>query len=277
MTETTRMLTFSGFDADDNLILRYREPDGCFVRYGAEDEFEFYAILLSLDGDRPTTAVIGDPGDDYREQFTCPLSELSERGVPDDVTVPLPTLLQPHIENLLNPTDFSVEWADYAQMNLDWLEGRRTCLPTHHGPPAEETLPLLPALIQMTNLGLVTSCSQPGVGPDVPGTAGPQRAYVEARCTPETYFRLEAGLLGTDLVMLSTTSPESGWGFPPDLEDAWVTSVTVSLREGRPYSFLGRMYPEPEEPANAWIVQIFDPVWGRNDLLWDAVITALLL
>jgi hypothetical protein len=102
-----------------------------------------------------------------------------------------------------------------------------------------------------------------------------QRACVDGFCTEDTRTRLLTATSGTDLVTLSFR--------PGGVSDG---QVVVTLDEGDEFTWLG----SPLDTANidhhyredlsesglqalhaAWQVQIIDPVWGRNDLLWDAL------
>lgn len=151
-----------------------------------------------------------------------------------------------------------------------WLEGDLTYQPAYYGSaPDEETAELVPVLAALNRAGFVTEFSQPGI-PLTNGSA--QRAAVGGFCDDAMVLNLMAATFGTDLVMLRFASGDTGEG-----------SVVVTLDEREEYTFLGRTegpddleygYGEDLSPAglaaltSAWQVHLFDPVWGRNDLLW---------
>jgi hypothetical protein len=151
-----------------------------------------------------------------------------------------------------------------------WLEGDLTYQPAYYGAaPDEETAELVPVLAALNRAGFVTEFSQPGI-PLANGSA--QRAAIGGFCDDVMLLNLMAATFGTDLVMLRFASGDTGEG-----------SVVVTVDELEEYTFLGRTegsddlkdgYGEDLSPAGlaaligAWQVHLFDPVWGRNDLLW---------
>jgi hypothetical protein len=151
-----------------------------------------------------------------------------------------------------------------------WLEGDLTYQPACYGSaPDEETIQLVPVLAALNRAGFVTKFSQPGI-PLSNGNA--QRAAVGGFCDDAMLLNLMAATFGTDLVMLRFASGDTGEG-----------SVVVTLDEREEYTCLGRTerpddledgYGEGLSTAGltaligAWQVHLFDPVWGRNDLLW---------
>lgn len=119
---------------------------------------------------------------------------------------------------------------------------------------------------------LVTHFSQPGQ-PLVAGSA--QRAAVGGFCDKPMLDRLERAIVGTDRVLLRLQSGQDS-----------TAQVVVTLHQGQGFTWLG-MAAGPEEvtdlhgddlaPATltmlieAWEVHLFDPVWGRNDVLWPVL------
>src|SRR4051794_36071352 len=148
----------------------------------------------------------------------------------------------------------------WRKATIAFLRGELDQTPLHGGPPEPETAPLSPDLIELNQAGFVTTESQPGaIDP-----AGPQRAFVEGLCSAATATRVEHGLLGTDLVVLSFAPGTSAWG-----------SIVVTVDDGEPFTFLGRHDPAhvlnymtngteelDEVLKQAWVLQVFDPVWG---------------
>lgn len=175
--------------------------------------------------------------------------------------------------------DTTASWAsaqslpDLADATVFFLEGHLQQTPTHLGPLDTETAELVPTLVSMNRAGFITTCSQPGQL-DPPSSA--QRAFVEGFCDETTAASLEVGLLLEDLVVV-TFEPGSNAG----------SSISVTMDDFEPFTFMGRHSAEeldhfrnghPDLDAAldaAWTVQIFDPVWGRNDRLWPLVSGAL--
>ncbi|RLV56025.1 hypothetical protein D9V41_09045 [Aeromicrobium phragmitis] len=167
--------------------------------------------------------------------------------------------------------------AELARLTAAWMRGE---LGRH---PIDRTRALDPEsgaiteyLLQINELGLMTTASQPGLRVD--DTALVQRSFVEGYGDERLISMLDAAFTLSGFVVIS---------FPPGRN---VTcDVSVTARNGYVTSWLGRHYPQddianwsssvsPEVGAiiaESWGVQIFDPVWGRNDRLWEAVTTVL--
>jgi hypothetical protein len=163
---------------------------------------------------------------------------------------------------------------DLGELTAQWLEGRISCAPSNGGAaPDEETLPLVAVLAEANRHGYFTDFSQPGL--TYPG-GDAQRAAVAGFCTEELADRISRTVLRTDLVALVT---------PPDLYNP--TQIPVTTDEGEAFTWVGGgtdgghvddMYgdacPNALEALNgAWRVEVFDPVWGRDDLLWERLRT----
>jgi hypothetical protein len=159
---------------------------------------------------------------------------------------------------------------DLGDLMARWLEGEIGYQPGYGGGPENETAGLVTVLAAVNRAGFMTDFSQPGV-PLVAGSG--QRAAVSGFCPESLVCRLRRAALGTDLVVLD---------FPPGLDVGAQIVVTVSAGEectwiGVPldggnmdYIYGGDLQPEGLLALHlAHQVQIFDPVWGRNDLLWD--------
>jgi hypothetical protein len=172
----------------------------------------------------------------------------------------------------MSPWDEARSLEDLAQATIAFLRGELDHTPTHGGPPNHETGPLIESLIALNEASFVTVNSQPGaVDP-----AGAQRAYVEGLCSEETATRVINGLLGTELVVLSFAPGTNALG-----------SIAVTVDDGEPFTFLGRHDASHVEffhngssdladaLAQAWVLQVFDPVWGRTQQLWAKLAGAL--
>jgi hypothetical protein len=162
---------------------------------------------------------------------------------------------------------------DLGELMAQWLEGKITYQPAYYGvAPDDETDGLVDVLGAVNRAGLVTTFSQPGV-PLVAGSG--QRASVDGFCTQDTLIPLHAVTRGTDLVVIT---------FPPGCESGG--QVAVTMIDGGECTWLGlpldsedidQYYQEDlsdrgfQAIRTAWQVHIIDPVWGRDDLLWDTL------
>jgi len=169
--------------------------------------------------------------------------------------------------------------ADACELTALWLEGRSTYLPMYlDDKPADETAGTVTELAAINRLGFMTDCSQPGAAIS---SGGGQRAFVTGFCDEQVADRLLAGLAETDLVILTFAPGQVGEG-----------SIPVSLDGEEPFTWLGRSndfwedavvetFAEETNPAFAQVlkesgqVHIFDPIWGRNDVLLPAILRAL--
>lgn len=176
--------------------------------------------------------------------------------------------------NRTSPWLAARSWDDLTEATIDFLEGRLDKSPSHYSPPAEETSGLVGSLAGMNRAGFLTMSSQPGLMEEHAGNF--QRAYVDGACSEETALTLESGLLLTGLVVITLTP-----------EDDSSSTIVVTISDGEPCTFVGRSFPDDldyyrngdpglDAALDAmWRVQIFDPVWGRNDVLWAEVNRAL--
>src|SRR5262249_55210852 len=127
---------------------------------------------------------------------------------------------------------------------------------------------LIPFLAAANRAGYVTTFSQPGW----PAGTNGQRAAVDGFGDDELAGRIEHGLAATDLVVLTRT-PWTAEG----------PRVPVTLARGDSFTWVGDPATEEEitydfgevcgEAAvrallRAQQICVFDPVWGRDDLLW---------
>lgn len=165
-----------------------------------------------------------------------------------------------------------------GELTARWLEGRSEYQPGTFAPRYdEETRAIAGRLAELNRSGLFTKESQPGVLSE--GHA--QRAYVTGFCSVESAAAL-LGLSGrTDLVTVAHAPGEASQ-----------SSIPVTLRNGDVVTVLGSSEGpvgddqlrdwagEANESlalalADSWFVEVFDPVWGRNDVLLPAVLGAL--
>ncbi len=173
-----------------------------------------------------------------------------------------------------NPWPAARSLRDLADATVDFLEGKLQETPSHMGPPDSESASLIPMLVRMNRSGFMTTSSQPGLIAVPEGSA--QRAYVEGFCNEETAYKIQTALLYEELVVIT---------FAPDCESD--SSIAVTIDDGQPFTFLGRWSveefnfyrngnPRLDMALDAALcLQVFDPVWGRNDRLWDTLCRAL--
>lgn len=165
---------------------------------------------------------------------------------------------------------------DLGELTAMWLEGEIEGHPIG-GPGGcdDETDALVPVLTQANRAGYVTTNSQPGK--TLTGAFG-QRATVSGFCTEATADKIQAAILGTDLIAIVTPP---GWTNP--------VQIPITIDDSAPHSWAGGAIDEDNidhyfshyspraipELLAAWQVDVIDPQWGRNDLLWPVLTQAL--
>ena len=158
-----------------------------------------------------------------------------------------------------------------AALNVEWLEGRADDYPLYGAEPDPETVPLIPMLVAMNRAGYATTFSQPGEL----GDNWNQRAAVEGYCEEATASKLVQLTIDGDLIVLA---------YGPGEES--LLQLPVTTAGGRVHTIIGQVadplddMPDVEPGiviglVSAWTVAVIDPVWGRDDLLWPAVVDAL--
>jgi hypothetical protein len=144
--------------------------------------------------------------------------------------------------------------------------------------PDSETTPLLETLATINRLGYFTDQSQPGA--TIVDGCG-QRAFVSGFCSETVAAIIGRELLSTDLVVIT---------IPP--VSAPAGQICVTIDGGDPFTWVGiagssheladQYLSETNEKfaaliASSWQVHVFDPQWGRNELLWDLLVSAMKL
>ena len=161
---------------------------------------------------------------------------------------------------------------DLGALGARWLTGELELQPRYFGAaPDPETVPLVQTLAAVNLAGFWTHMSQPGL---VDGELR-QRAYVAGYCRPEVAERLE--VLGlTDLVVLACAAEVPG-SFDVPITVQGYEPHTWGARGGEsPEEFAGELHPTAV--AALWEsvhVEVLDPMWGRDDLLWDLLLEAV--
>jgi hypothetical protein len=165
-----------------------------------------------------------------------------------------------------------------GELTARWLEGRSEYQPGTFSPGFdEETRAIAGELAALNRTGLFTKESQPGVraGGHV------QRAYVTGFCSAASAAALLELSARTDLVTVAHAPGEASQ-----------SSIPVTVRDGEVVTVLGssegpvgddqlRDWAEEANEtlalvlADAWYVEVFDPVWGRNGVLLPGLLAAL--
>ena len=165
-----------------------------------------------------------------------------------------------------------------GELTARWLEGESQYQPGTFTPGIDaETETIAGRLAALNRNGLFTKESQPGLreGSTV------QRAYVTGFCTPEA-----AGILldlssRSELVTVGHAPGEmSRASIPVTLQDAEIVTVLGTSESPIEADQLNDWSTEANESlalvlSESWYVEVFDPVWGRNGVLFDAVLEAL--
>ncbi len=165
-----------------------------------------------------------------------------------------------------------------CELTARWLEGRSEYQPGTFAPRYDdETRAIAGGLADLNRSGLFTKESQPGVLSE--GHA--QRAYVTGFCSVESAAALLELSGRTDLVTVAHAPGEASQSsIPVTLRDGDVVTVLGSSEGPVGDDELRDWTEEANESlalalADSWFVEVFDPVWGRNDVLLPAVLGAL--
>jgi hypothetical protein len=164
--------------------------------------------------------------------------------------------------------------ADLGWLTALFLQGHIGQTPSHDGPPDRETADLITALTACNRAGFVTDNSQPGVPSDAYGSG--QRAWVSGFASNDVLARLRVAAAGTGLIVSAARADEDSPG----------PLIPVTLDYGEEFTWAGGGQPRSEledhygrlchpdairAVCDAWQVNIIDPEWGRNDVLWPAL------
>lgn len=172
--------------------------------------------------------------------------------------------------------------ADLGELTARWLTGELATVPSQVGPPEQETAPIADDLAALNRAGFVTESSQPGMLPanDGAGQVWRQRAFVfgfAGDTTAQTLAALRDQGLGVVLI----APGQHGRNHVPVTEYAVVggwsgnctTAIGAELSQRDLHATYG-VVTGPQAAAalhQAWQVAVYDPEWGRNDLLWTAL------
>jgi len=157
-----------------------------------------------------------------------------------------------------------------GELTALWLEGKGWA-PWNSGTPDGETVPLVPDLAAMNRAGYLTTCSQPGLGaaPDA------QRAMVEGLCSENCADRLASLSLNTELIVITHyPGADATYEIPITQEDGQTFSVAAGAHTR--CELWDKIHHDTERRLlTAYNVAVLDPRWGRDDLLWSAVVEVL--
>jgi hypothetical protein len=165
-----------------------------------------------------------------------------------------------------------------GELTARWLEGasqyqRGTFAPGFD----DETRPLAAALAELNRNGIFTKESQPGIRTE----SAAQRQYVTGFCSAAAATALLALSTRTELVTVAHAPGEaSSAAIPVTLAGTEVTTVLGSSENPVEEEQVQDWADETNDAlalllSDSWYVEVFDPAWGRNDLLLPEVLAAL--
>lgn len=163
---------------------------------------------------------------------------------------------------------------DLARLTVKWLEGSLVQIPSYSGPPEAETSVILEELIRINAAGFMTEFSQPAEME--PGWS--QRAAVTGFCEEALGERIQSGLLNTELLVLALRPGDDTIQIPISLDgdEASTWTGARSDEDSIMYEFSHAVHSAAVGSLFlAWQVSVVDMRWGRNDLLWPALIAAV--
>jgi hypothetical protein len=169
---------------------------------------------------------------------------------------------------------------DLQRLTIAFLRGERSATAYHLGPLLPESTPIVEKLVQINELGFITTGSQPGHPVQ-------QRCYVEGvmKRSQLHLFIHDLYKVAGDQAFVSTTESELTWEEMKHLQFRdlyWVrkddkrTGVMHITETSRPcgaFQTCSDVWPQLVDEYVS--VFILDTVWGRNDWLLDQVITVL--
>ncbi|RSS59808.1 DUF6919 domain-containing protein [Streptomyces sp. WAC01280] len=173
---------------------------------------------------------------------------------------------------------------DLGHAMAGWLEGRIPSWPGYDGPFGQEETNgarhLVPTLIALNRAGFVTVNSQPGTeGRGYDGAHWRQKAYLEGYLDDRSPFLVHvvrsvesAGMV----VVRGTRRPARPIPFT-DRDGEPVAGISVRLprnQMAREWHGIGRQAMRDLRSRGVRLTLI-DPIWGRDDRLWPALIGAV--
>ena len=152
---------------------------------------------------------------------------------------------------------------DLGETVIRWLNGEITQTPSHMGPPAAETIPLIGELTVMNRGGLITVNSQrAGTREDRAWTA-----WVCGFANDAVLLILREAVKGTPLTLCACRQVHH------ECEQSGLWCCCPWVDETRFWS--ERCPSVADDLHDSWLVTVEDPEPGRNELLWPALAYAL--
>jgi len=165
----------------------------------------------------------------------------------------------------------AASFRELCEANIRFIRGELRSTPVHGGPIDVESAEIVEGMIELNRKGFLTTASQPALSDG----RHAQRAWVEGFASESTALQLGAKTLHSDLLIafFAPTEPPSSWQVPITQDDGqpftWAGHSGVDDLDG----FLAECRPSAtEELMTAWFVVAIDPVWGRNDYLWQVLL-----
>lgn len=152
---------------------------------------------------------------------------------------------------------------DLGETVIAWLNGEVEQTPGHCGPPAAETIPLIPALTVLNRGAFITDNSQRA---DSRGDRT-WNTWVCGFASDEVLAVLAVAVVGTPLLLTACRGcshechlrADEWWHCPwKDAADFWAQRCPLAA----------------DEIYGCWYVEVSDPEPGRNDLLWPLLAAA---
>lgn len=164
--------------------------------------------------------------------------------------------------------------ADLGKLTARWLEGAITYQPGYIGGPSPETGPLIPHLAAYNRAGLFTTCSQPGTESL---TGGAQRAWVSAFCAETALDAIVTHAARSGLITLCAAPGKDSL---LELEVTHYGGMAITYAVPMADEYIDAYYADDCPGAldaikTAWRIDVIDPVWGRNSVLWNCLADAL--
>jgi hypothetical protein len=179
--------------------------------------------------------------------------------------------------------------ADLGELTARWIEGSIGEQPGYCGPAdIEDPARMAPVLVALNRTGFMTNGSQAGgCGSGYDGAHWEQRAAVEGFASAALLVRLSDAAYSAGLFIVAHDPaglPRWRYGYR--------VAVPVTRRNGHDVTRFGVRLPRRHVRdgwigygicsreavaalCGAWQVTVTDPEWGRPDLLWSVLETAL--
>ncbi|MCK9930590.1 hypothetical protein MXD62_26070 [Frankia sp. Mgl5] len=172
---------------------------------------------------------------------------------------------------------------ELGELTARWLEGTIAAGPAYGGTLDEETRTIAPELAATNRRGLVTLTFQPG---RLTADGCGQRAFVEGFADGAGARTISRALLGTDIVLI--VNPPAWSVTRGSIRPQRSVDIAVKINVGGPVASAGHYHTRADirylygtcggcnrravaSLGRAYQITAIDPVWGRQDYLWDAL------